>query len=125
MTKEAKAVKFASLACLFVGLFVLGAGIFLLTQDGATAGEGLCAGVGAATVVCGVQCSRLANVPSNAPTIRTMGLVLFVLAAVVAIAGFALKFSGVFETCMCSLAAVCALILFFFAYRHVKALERV
>ena len=125
MTSEAKALKFACLACMFLGIGVTVASIVMLFQDGATTGEGLSCGVGVAAVICGAQCSRLVNVPSNAGQVRTLSLVLFVLAALVAGLSFGLKLGTIVETCLCAGVAVIALVQTFFAHRLVKMLERV
>lgn len=125
MTKEAKSLKLSCLCCLFAGVFVAAAAIYLIVTGGFGPGQGLAIGVGVASLVCGAQCARLANVPSNASKIRGLVLVLALLGAVVAGVGFGLHILATLEVALCAGVALVALVTAFLAQRLVKMLERV
>lgn len=125
MTKEARALKIACLICMFAGVFVTGASIYLIVSGGAEVGPDLTCGVGAAALIGGAQCARLVNVPSNAGSIRTLGIILLLLAGVVLGVGFGLELMSVPLLAMCGTVACLALVVAFLAHRLVKELKKV
>ena len=125
MNSLQKNLKKSCIACLFVGLVVLIVGISdgLVEAFDVDAIATIFCGLGAAPT--GVQTSRLANVPSNATKIRSIGLV--VLLGSIVFAGVAVWQGNPSVVQLVALGAmiITALLMVVFAQQLAKYLERV
>ncbi len=123
MTPEAKYLKIASIATLFVGLAAIVFGIVLSTADFDIT-DALVAGSGALNSYIGASGARKANVPSTVKGVVPPAIVIVVLCI---IAGFASYRMGapLYTIAACAVCGTLAAVVCFAARRIVKALERV
>ena len=124
MSKESKLAKVASLVCMFAGVFVVGACVYLLVVGDTSIGSVGGALDGAVAILSGVRSARLANVPSNATKVRSSGLLVAAVSGI-DVAACLVGHAALLATACCVVLCLIGLVLALAAHRLAHLLEQV
>jgi len=125
MNQLGKNLKLSCIACLFLGMAALIAGIAsgVMQAFDTDAIATLACGIGA--MPAGAQASRLANVPSNAKKVRLMSLIVLIASSAFCAIAVALGNPTPWQIAALALVIVASLAMLIYSHRLVKQLERV